>query len=83
MIAPSMWFEIPGAGPNTPIPNTLLLNVKMGRRLPIITKDGNRPFTFNFFAKNLLDETPCETVVGVSCERTGREFFLSVEYDAH
>lgn len=78
--APEVWYEILQTE-HEPLPSYTLLTFKFGRRLPVYFTDGSQPLTVNLLAKNLLDDRPCETLVGVACELVGREFFVSIEYE--
>ncbi|MFQ5560879.1 MAG: TonB-dependent receptor plug domain-containing protein [Nitrospinota bacterium] len=57
------------------------LNAKLGYDLPFgELTNGRKPFQISIHGKNLLDERPEETVMGVDTQVAGREFFIQLEY---
>lgn len=57
------------------------INLKMRYRLPFNFGNTQQPLTLSIYAKDLGNERPMETVIGVNGEMPGREFFLSLEYE--
>ncbi len=81
-LAPSFWymFAFPTNPRVRPLDDYALLNIALSYVLPLGDSRGNKPWRVSFYAKNLLDEEPYETLNGVDGRIAGREFFLSLEY---
>jgi iron complex outermembrane receptor protein len=57
-----------------------LVNLRLSYELPFLSGRTKRWLRFNFYARNLLDEKPNETVIGVNNSLAGREFFGGLEF---
>jgi len=56
------------------------VNLRFSYELPFLADRGKQSLRFNFYIRNLLDEKPQETVVGVNNVLAGREFFGGIEF---
>lgn len=81
--APRFWYPIAFRDDPTPRPldDYALVNLSLVYRLPMMLQNGKRPITVKLEGKNLTDETPYETLTGFGGRRSGREFFIGLEYD--
>jgi len=48
--------------------------------LPIGWNGHDRPWQLSFYGKNLLDEQPRETLIGLDSRLVGREFFFGTTF---
>jgi len=82
-VAPFVWYAIltpPGAIPKvTPFDSYTLVNARLSYDLPVNVGPKDRPVRLSFFANNILDERPRETLVGTDTTLVGREFFAQIE----
>jgi len=80
--APSFWNNIVyGIDEERELDSYAYLNLRTKYRIPVKFSRTEHPLTISFSIKNITDETPIETLNGVSSERPGREFFIGFEYD--
>ena len=82
-VAPQRWYLVTSGYTDStvrPFDSYALLNARWTYKLPWLMESGDRRLALSLQANNLLDETPCETLVGVGCERVGREFYMSLKY---
>ena len=56
------------------------LNLRLTYEIPFLAGRHNRWLRFNFYARNLFDDKPNETVIGVNNTLPGREFFGGIEF---
>lgn len=78
---PSAWIDQSPTPIDDRLPPYALVDLKIGRSLPFMNTAGKKPFEISFIAKNILNETSCETFNLAPCQRAGREFFLSLKYE--
>lgn len=74
-LAPAFWYPIVFGDPQrTPLPAYALANIELSKRFALSRKNTLR---VGILGRNLLDETPYETLAGLGGPLTGREFFLT------
>jgi iron complex outermembrane receptor protein len=81
-IAPRFWYPIVFGSPEVkPLDDYMFVNLRMDYK-PRITIDSQRqPLTISLIGKNLINERPFETLTGDGRSNSGREFFLSLQYE--
>ncbi len=80
--APAFWYRIALGDPTVrPLDGYALVNLSLRYRMPFVLEGGKRPLTLSVYGKNLGDERPYETLIGVDVRLTGREWFIGFEYD--
>lgn len=84
-LAPRFWSELafdqPGAAR---LDDYGYLNLHVRYRLPFNVGSSNQPISLSFYARNLTNETPTETLNGGDgrlAEMVGREFFIGLDYE--
>ena len=82
-LGPSFWYPL--AFENNPavrpLDDYMYVNIRMRYNVPITRNENKDRLSLNFYAKNLLDEQPFETLSGFGGRAVGREFFIGIEYD--
>lgn len=80
---PALW-NLLGSGftdPSTGLEDAYTyVNLRFMYEVPFVTRRFKQNPRLNFQVRNLLDETPRETVVGVNNVMAGREFFGGIEF---
>ena len=77
--APAFWYPIALQSEPAPLRGFAYVNARLDYRVP--WKVGSsRPLQISAIAKNLLDETPYETLTGFGGRNVGREAYLQLEY---
>lgn len=81
--APSFWYPIAFDGNPTvrPLDDYTYVNVRLRYNIPINRNENADRLSLNFYAKNLLNEQPFETLTGFGGRMVGREFFVGLEYN--
>ena len=79
-LGPNFWFALDGVSPE-PLESYAIINLSAQYRLPFTFAGGKRPLTLVLQGKNLSDEEVFETLTGFGGTRSGREVFVSLEYD--
>lgn len=63
-----------------PLPSYTMLDVRFNYDLPIGWNGKERPWRLSFYGKNLFDEQPRQTLIGVDTRLVGREFFFGTSF---
>lgn len=81
--APAFWYLV-NSGFTDPTVRALdsyaYLNARFSYDLPLRVGTQKNPLRIKFYCRNLLDERPRETLVGVNTTVAGREFFGGIEF---
>ncbi|HJS74022.1 MAG TPA: hypothetical protein VJ921_07025, partial [Vicinamibacteria bacterium] len=64
----------------TPLPSYALVDFRLNYDIPIGWNGKDRPWRISFYGKNLLDEMPFQTLIGVDTRLVGREFFFGTTF---
>jgi iron complex outermembrane receptor protein len=63
-----------------PLPSYALVDFRLNYDIPIGWNGKDRPWRISFYGKNLLDEMPMQTLIGVDTRLVGREFFFGTTF---
>jgi len=63
-----------------PLPAYGLVDFRVNYDVPIGWNGKDRPWRISFYGKNLLDEMPAQTLIGVDTRLVGREFFFGTSF---
>ncbi len=63
-----------------PLPSYGLVDFRVNYDIPIGWNGKERPWRISFYGKNLLDEMPFQTYIGVDTRLVGREFFFGTTF---
>ncbi len=78
--APSFWNELrTGSDTIAKLDGYTLANLRLSYDLPVQWRSGRHPLRLSVHGRNLLDEQPTETLVGVDTRLLGRTFYGSFE----
>jgi len=75
-LAPSFWNVINNDVDRVArLSSYALVNARLSYELPLVLPNASRPLRFSVYGKNLLDERPRETFVGIDSSLVGRTFY--------
>ena len=77
-VGPQMWYLIESnfADPTIrPLDGSTLANARVSYDLPFASGPSQTPTRLVFYMKNIFDQRPAETLIGVDTRIAGREFF--------
>ncbi len=79
---PKFWSQLAFGDNQTHfIDDYAYINLRMRYRLPFEFGSNKKPMTLSVFGKNLTNEKQAESLTGVDGRATGREFFITVDYE--
>ncbi len=82
-VAPQFWYLVRSGFTDPtikPLDAYTYLNARLSYDVPLTIGRVKNPLRLNVYARNLLDEQPRETLIGVDTKVTGQEFYFGVEY---
>lgn len=77
-LAPKFYYDLKGI-PVEPLSDYGYLNFRLNYQPPFSVYNVKNPLMFTLYLKNLLNNRPQETLVGVDNKAVGREIFFGVE----
>ena len=82
-VGPLFWYLVESnfTDPTVhPLPSYAIANARVSYDLPFTTDKSQTPFRLVLYGKNLFDERPRETLIGVDTRLAGREIFAGLTF---